>query len=90
MYEDIVLHSPEYDATAMPVENLIDILKQPSNLVGRLARVKETGYVGKILCGQKVWGYDENHKYTTVSGVRIEDNRRALGSAPYSLNEIEV
>ena len=90
MYEDIVLHNPEYDATAMPVENLIEVLKQPCDLVGKLAKVRETGYIGKILCGQKVWGYDENHKYTTVSGVRIEDERTPLGSLPYPLYEIEV
>lgn len=29
-------------------------------------------------------------KYITVLGVRIEDDRKALGSAPYPLNEIEA
>lgn len=91
-YADIVLHSVKYDSTAMPVENLLKCFatEDTGNIIGKLARVKDTGYIGKIIATQKCYGYDENNKYTFVNGCRIEDKRRAMGSFPCPLNEIEI
>ena len=45
MYNDIVLHSPEYDATALPVENLLTAMSRGNSHYGKKAKIKKTGEI---------------------------------------------
>ena len=90
MTTDCILHSPEYDATALPVQDLLKAMQRPTDLVGKRVRIKATGEVGMVITGQWVWGYNKDGKYTTVDGVRVATKKSVLRSLPYPLNEIEV
>ena len=90
MYNDIVLHSPEYDASALPVEKLLNSMSRGNNHYGKKAKIKKTGEIISLLNDQWCWGYNDEGKYTTVDGVRYESDLTPLGSLVIPLNEIEI
>lgn len=87
-WDNVVMHTREYDSTAMPVEDLLKIMETGRELAGRKAIIKESGKEIEIISEQWVWGW-ENGIYTTVKGVRYKDNN-PLGFSPIALNEIKL